>query len=155
MCSVQLMCRTKTTRNVKWDRFSRLLEKCSKQLKNQVFTKIYPRPATASACTSAATVRSAIDSPGWTSTPSHKCQGCQELTSIMRRLTIQLQVLLTEVHRMAAASAGFLSCLSRCRSHSWCALPRISPRCVLLIAVPELLSQEHQLVLHLRTAVAS
>ena len=47
----------------------------------------------------------AVDSPGRTSTPSHRCQGCQELTSIVRRLTFQLQALQTEVHRMAAASA--------------------------------------------------
>ena len=32
-------------------------------------------------------------------------QGCQELTSIVRRLTCQLQALQTEVHRMATASA--------------------------------------------------
>ena len=36
--------------------------------------------------------------------PSHRCQGCQELMSIVRRLTFQLQALQTEVHRMVIAA---------------------------------------------------
>ena len=36
--------------------------------------------------------------------PPHRCQGCQELMSIVRRLTFQLQALQTEVHRMVIAA---------------------------------------------------
>ena len=33
--------------------------------------------------------------------PPHRCQGCQELILLVRRLTLQLEALQTEVHRMA------------------------------------------------------
>ena len=36
----------------------------------------------------------------------HRCQGCQELISLVRRLTFQLEALHTEVHRMARAAAS-------------------------------------------------
>ena len=36
----------------------------------------------------------------------HKCQGCQEFISLVRRLTFQLEALQTEVHHMARAAAS-------------------------------------------------
>ena len=36
----------------------------------------------------------------------HWCQGCQELISLVRRLTFQLEALQTEVHRMVRAAAA-------------------------------------------------
>ena len=37
---------------------------------------------------------------------SHRCQGCQELISLVRRLTFQLEALQIEVYRMARAAAS-------------------------------------------------
>ena len=36
----------------------------------------------------------------------HRCQGCQEHISLVRRLTLQLEALQSEVHRMARAAAS-------------------------------------------------
>ena len=49
--------------------------------------------------------------PPWRPQPSnpctpHRCQGCQELISIVRWLTFQLEALQTEVHCMARAAAS-------------------------------------------------
>ena len=71
-------------------------------------------------------VGSAVDSPGRTLTPSHRCQGNSLPSFVASRFNCRRCRL--KFIAWQPRLPGFLP-VPRCRSHPWCALPRIIPRC--------------------------